>query len=80
MHQAVEIKLQGKAFCGRKNKPMVDCRLCACMLCMFSNGCVSERLEKERGGKGESKTKRRKRKGGGAAIAAKGGWGWKERG
>lgn len=72
MHQAVGIKLQGKAFCGRKNKPMVDCRLCACMLCMFSNGCVSERLEKERGGKGESKTKRRKRKGGGSHSSQRG--------
>lgn len=39
---------------------------------------VSKRLEKERGGKGDSKTTMKKRRG--VSMAAKGGWGWKERG
>lgn len=56
MHQAVEIKLQGKALSGKKNKPVVCCRMCTCMLCVFSSKCmcVWETGEREGGGAEET--------------------------
>lgn len=76
MHQAVEIKLQGKALSGKKNKPVVCCRMCSCTLCVFSSKCmcVWETGGREGGGKGDSK-RRGERRGGGVHRGPQGGWG-----
>lgn len=73
MHQAAEIKLQGKAL-GGKNKLVVCCIMCVCV-CLTASVCVFERLEKKRRGtQGGIKRKKRRMKRGVK------GWGWKESG
>lgn len=75
MHQAAEIKLQGKAL-GGKNKLVVCCIMCVCV-CLTASVCVCvfERLEKKRRGtQGGIKRKKRRMKRGVK------GWGWKESG
>lgn len=83
MHQAVQIKLQGKALSGIKkpnNKPVVCCRMCMCTLCVLnSNVCVSEsRREAKKTANGEEK--REEEEEGGVSIEGQGGMGWKESG
>lgn len=73
MHQAAEIKLQGKAL-GGKNKLVVCCIMCVCV-CLTASVCVFERLEKKRRGT-QGGIKRRKRR---MKRGVKG-WGWKESG
>lgn len=72
MHQAVEIKLQGKALSVKKNKPVVCCRSVCVRACVHVLHvwqpvyvCVSESVERERegGSKRRLKKKREKREG-----------------
>lgn len=75
MHQAVEIKLQGKALSGKKNKPVVCCRMCACTLCVFSSKCMCVWEMREGGGENRRQQKERRRTRRGCPQGAKGGWG-----
>lgn len=72
MHQAAEIKLQGKAL-GGKNKLVVCCIMCVCVfnsICV----CVWETREKEKGDTRRNKKEKEEDEEGGKGIGMEGKW------